>query len=74
VITVGRARCTLPDVYNAIGKEVTTLIKTAYITAETVMDFLCRPKEKYCDKPVILVLDNAKYQHCKAAMEKAGDM
>jgi hypothetical protein len=47
---------------------------TAYITAETVMDFQCRPKEKYCDKPVVLVLDNAEYQHCKAVMEKAGEL
>jgi transposase len=31
-------------------------------------------KEKYSLKPVFLVLDNAKYQHCKAVMDKAADL
>jgi hypothetical protein len=59
---------------NTITKEVTTFVNTAYITAETVMDFLRLLKEKYSDKPVFLVLDNAKYQHCRAVMKKAGEL
>jgi hypothetical protein len=47
-------------------KEVTTLINTAYITEETVMDFPVQLKEKYALKPVFSVLDNAGYQHCDA--------
>jgi hypothetical protein len=34
------------------------------------MDLLRLLKEKYSDKPVFLVLDNAIYQHCRAVMEK----
>jgi transposase len=70
----GRNRINVLGAINAITKEVITLINTTYITAETIMDFLCQLKEKYSDKPIFLVLDNAKYQHCRAVMEKADEL
>jgi transposase len=69
----GRNRINVLGAVNAISKEVTTLINTTYITAETVMEFLVQLKEKY-SKPIVIVLDNAKYQHCKAVVDKAKEM
>jgi transposase len=67
----GRNRINVLGAVHAISKDVTTLINTTYITAETVMEFLVQLKEKYALKPIFLVLDNARYQHCNAVMEKA---
>ncbi len=44
---------------------------TTYINAQTIVDFLIRIKERYADKPVKIVLDNARYQHCKFVEETA---
>ncbi len=56
---------------DAISKEVITLCNTTYINAQTIVDFLIRIKERYADKPVKIVLDNARYQHCKFVEETA---
>ena len=47
-----------------VGIEVITLSNTTYITSATLIDFLKLLKEKYADKPIAIVLDNARYQHC----------
>jgi transposase len=70
----GRNRINVLGAVHAISKEVTTLINTTYITAETVMEFPVQLKEKYALKPIFLVLDNARYQHCNAVMEKAEEL
>jgi transposase len=70
----GCNRINVPGTVNAISKEVITLINTTYITAGTVMDFLVQLKEKYALKPIFLVLDNAKYQHCDAVKKKAEEL
>jgi len=50
---------------NAITKEVSTLINNTYVTADTLVDFLKMLRAKYNDKkPIAIVLDNARYQHC----------
>jgi transposase len=70
----GRNRINVPGTVNAISKEITTLINTTYITAETVMEFPVQLKEKYALKPVSIVLDNARYQHCDAVRKKAEEL
>lgn len=67
----GRNRINVLGTVDAISKEVTTLINTTYITAETILDFLEQLKAKYPLKPIIIVLDNARYQHCKVVLERA---
>ncbi|MDR1371118.1 MAG: transposase [Dysgonamonadaceae bacterium] len=42
---------------------------TTFIDAVAVMEFFRQLREDYVDKPVKIVLDNARYQHCKAVME-----
>jgi transposase len=70
----GRNRINVPGAVNAISKEVTTIINTSYITAETVMDFLVQLKGKYSPNLIFLVLDNAGYRHCNAVKNKAEEL
>ena len=60
----GRNRINVSGAVDAISKEVTTLTNTTYICAGTLITFLKQLQKKYGDRPVIIVLDNARYQHC----------
>jgi len=55
---------------NAITKEVITLSNTTF-TAETIVAFLKQLKEHYGETPIKIVLDNARYQHCRLVEEYA---
>ncbi|MDR0572549.1 MAG: IS630 family transposase, partial [Tannerella sp.] len=70
----GRNRINVLGALNAITKEVTTLINNTFIDAKVIMSFLHQLKEIYADKPIKIVLDNARYQHCKAVMELAASL
>lgn len=61
----GRNRMNVLGTVNAITKEVFTLSNTTYITAETILAFMKQLREHYVDLPIKIVLDNARYQHCK---------
>ena len=67
----GGNRINVLGAVNAVSKEVTTVVNTTYIRAETIMEFFVQLKEIYNLKPIFLVLDNAGYQHCNAVKEKA---
>ncbi len=62
--SAGRNRINVLGAVNAITKEVITLSNTTYVTSDTLIQFLKMLKEKYADKPIAIVLDNARYQHC----------
>ncbi len=62
--SAGRNRINVLGAVNAITKEVVTLTNTTYITSETLIEFLRLLKEKFPDKAIAIVLDNARYQHC----------
>jgi transposase len=70
----GRTRINVLGAVHAISKKIVTLTNTTYITAATLMEFLRLLKKKFCDKPIIIVLDNARYQHCKAVISMAGSL
>jgi len=61
----GRNRINVLGAVHAITKEVITFSNTTYISAETIVTFLKQLKEHYGDLPLKIVLDNARYQHCK---------
>jgi transposase len=63
--SAGRNRINVLGVVDAITKEVITISNTTYINAETVVSFLKKLREHYKDLPIKIVLDNARYQHCK---------
>jgi transposase len=62
--SAGRNRINVLGAVHAVTKEITTLINTTYINADVFMQFLKQLKEKFGDKPISIVLDNARYQHC----------
>ena len=62
--SAGRNRINVLGAVNAITKQVVTITNTTYITSSTLIDFLKLLKEKFADKPIAIVLDNARYQHC----------
>lgn len=62
----GRNRINVLGALNAITLEVTTLINTTYINAPVIMQFLQQLRNQYPEKPITIVLDNARYQHCNA--------
>ena len=64
----GRNRINVLGALNALTQQVTTLINTSYINAEVIKDFLAQLREQYPHLPITIVLDNARYQHCKAVV------
>lgn len=60
----GRNRMNVLGAVNALTKEITTISNTTYIDAHIIVGFLKKLKQKYPDKPIAIVLDNARYQHC----------
>jgi transposase len=62
--SAGRNRINVSGAVNAITKEVVAITNTSYITSATLIDFLKLLKEKFANKPIAIVLDNARYQHC----------
>lgn len=55
-------------------KEVVTMINNTFIDANVIIAFLHQLKQTYLDKPIKIVLDNAKYQHCKAVEQVAKEL
>lgn len=70
----GRNRINVLGVVNAITKEVITLNNTTYINAETIIVFLRKLREHYVNLPIKIVLDNARYQHCKLVEAAAKEL
>ena len=62
--SAGRNRINVLGAVNAVTKEVITLTNTTYITSDTLIQFLKQLKERFSDKPIAIILDNARYQHC----------
>jgi transposase len=62
--SAGRNRINVLGAVNAITKEIVTLTNTTYITSDTLIQFLKQLKERFSDKPIAIILDNARYQHC----------
>lgn len=69
--SAGRNRINVLGIVNAITKEVFTTSNTTFISAQTIVDFLRQIKELYPSLPIKIVLDNARYQHCKLVEEAA---
>ncbi len=70
----GRNRINVLGAVHAITKEVFTISNTTYISAETIVLFLQQLKEHYVGLPLKIVLDNARYQHCKMVEEQAKEL
>ena len=61
----GRKRFNVLGVVNAVTKEVITVTNESYINAESICLMLLKLKALALEVPIIVVLDNARYQKCK---------
>ena len=61
----GRNRINVLGALEATSLTLETVINTDYINANTIADMLELLYEKYRDKPIYIILDNARYQHCQ---------
>jgi transposase len=70
----GRMRYNVLGALNFVSKKVTTVTNDTYITATEVCDLLRKVSVEYGGKAIHLVLDNARYQKCKAVQELADEL
>ena len=67
----GRVRYNVLGALNFDTKKVTTMTNDTYITATQVVELLDKLAQEYLGIPIYLILDNARYQHCKLVQEHA---
>ena len=67
----GRQRYNVLGALNAVTHEVIRVSNTTYINADTVCQLLWRIAGLGLGMPITLVLDNARYQHCRLVQEVA---
>ena len=70
----GRNRINVLGAIDAISLKLETIINTDYINALTIEQMLRLLHKKYIDKPIYIVLDNARYQHCAFIKQIAIDL
>lgn len=67
----GRKRLNVIGAVNSLTKQVHYTSNTTYVNAISIVDFLYQLAIFYYGKPIYIVLDNARYQHCKYVKEIA---
>lgn len=67
----GRNRINVLGAVNAVTHQLFHIHNTETINAVVIMDFFKQLRGQYTHLPISIVLDNARYQHCKAVKEVA---
>jgi len=67
----GRQRYNVLGALDFISKKVETITNSTYITATEVIALIDKLAATYASSTIKLVLDNARYQRCKAVIEHA---
>ena len=67
----GRRRFNVLGAVNAVTKEIITVTNETYINAESICELLLKLANLGLTVPIILILDNARYQKCKLVDEYA---
>lgn len=70
----GRFGLNVLGAVHAHTHEFTALYNASYINAEVVCEFLHQLVDQWADKPVFVVLDNARYQHCQRVKDLAAQL
>ncbi len=70
----GRMRYNVLGAVDFVTKEVVTVTNDTYITATEVCEILRKISAKYTGRTIHLVLDNARYQKCKAVQGLAAEL
>lgn len=60
----GRKRFNVLAALDAVSKEITIVTNETYINAESVCQLMAEIAKLGLDKPITLILDNARYQKC----------
>ena len=56
---------------NAVTKEIITITNETYINSESLCQLLFKLANLGLNKPIVIVLDNARYQKCKLVQNYA---
>lgn len=67
----GRKRFSVLGALNAVTKEVVTITDHGYINALSVCALLQKLRDQFEQGPLVLIMDNARYQRCALVLEKA---
>ena len=67
----GRKRFNVLGAINAVTKEIIIVTNETYINAESICELLLKLANLGLNIPIVLVLDNARYQKCKLVDEYA---
>lgn len=70
----GRNRINVLGAVNAKTKEIISVYNDTYIKAPTVIELLKMIRKRYRKKQIYVVLDNARYQHCKLVKKMADEL
>lgn len=70
----GRKRYNVLGAINYVTKEVLTVANESYITATEVCQLLRKVSAKYAGQVIHIVLDNARYQKCRAVIDLAAEL
>lgn len=72
--SAGRKRLNVIGTIDAITKRILFQTNITTVNAETMASFLYYLKSQMPDKPISIVLDNARYQHCNFIKELATEL
>jgi len=67
----GRKRYSVLGAWNAVTRELVSITTDATVNAETMRALLTKIAGLGLQGPITVVLDNARYQHCKLVMDLA---
>jgi transposase len=70
----GRMRYNVLGAIDAVTHDLITVCNNGYINAQSVCELLAKIYEQNIGKAITIVLDNAKYQHCKLVMNYANEL
>lgn len=70
----GRKRFNVLGAVNAVTKKIITITNETYINSESLCQLLFKLTELGLSVPIVLVLDNAKYQKCKLVQNYAKEL
>ena len=70
----GRHRINVLGALNPVTHKMETVVNTDYVNATTVAKMLELLAGKFKGLPIFMVLDNARYQHCKYVKELAREL
>jgi len=70
----GRKRYNVLGALNFVSKKIETIANDSYITSTQVVELLENIAFKYISKPITIILDNARYQHCNYVINRAAEL